>query len=232
MRKRHGYSDFKQQLQFVRMRGPHMKGFAEMGFDLIATDTDEGGWGRQDSNGDCSDLESSGVVHKLDSPVLERAVATIKADVRQEAASSPIDLPSEFTTNGHSASQEEQPNINPFYNGFTDSSTPADREPSEPMQSSVNLVPASSRVVKSALLLRLQATQERNDSPLPPATTVETGSHDPLPPLSKDVDWEREPQYDHHMEGSGESHESRPQYEAFKCTHEKLKRESKLLIAL
>ena len=37
MKRKHGYSDFKQQLQFVRMRGPHMKGFAEMGFDLTET---------------------------------------------------------------------------------------------------------------------------------------------------------------------------------------------------
>ena len=223
MRRKHGYSDFKQQLQFIRMRGPHMKGFAEMGFDLteILPESENG------VTDVTTEFEGSCVVQGLDSPSREeQSLPAVGSDLSQEiAASSPIDIPSDLSTNGHSATCNTPPNQ--LYAACDDElldnfDAPVHRKSSDPMQS-VNLLPAKNRVEKSALLLRLQAAQERGDLPIPPSSR-EVGLHD-TPPLSRDVDWEDD---DDQAPGRRYS-DGQQQYRAFNGTHEKLKRESTLL---
>ena len=189
-----------------------MKGFAEMGFDLTETLPES-------ENGDHSDLEGS---CRLDSPSQERSLPAVGSDLNQElAASSPIDIPSAFNTNGHSATRSTPPN--PLFAACNDESDNFDakvyRKSSDPMHS-VNLIPTKNRVEKSALLLRLQAAQERGDLPMPPSTR-EVGL-DNASSLSKDVDWEEDED-----RGPGRRHsDGQQQYEALNGTHEKLKRES------
>lgn len=191
MKRKHGYCDLKQQLQFIRMRGPYLKGFAEMAFDTVEVQEEE-------KNCECSDLDRCALPPEVSSTWHEWPLPRQGGGPSTDLFLPPPSLATSSSHNGHTAARSEMEvwtEMGPSTTGAVSSNgitAPCSQRELSPMDScdplqSASLIPQVHRVEKSALLLRLIAAQERGNTDTAPAESTFHRREDPtVVPLATD----------------------------------------------